>query len=400
MKKVWLVFKYEYLRHVLRKRFIFALLSFPMLFLGVIVVGIVMVLLEYNPHPVGYVDLSGLLANPIALPAEKDTLFPPLQMNRYENEASAKAALLGKQIQAYFIIGADYQQSGIVRMFALDTPSNSAQSQFTDFIRTNLLAGQPPEIVKRLLLGPAMTVRASGGTRHVSENQFLNLLLPLAGGFLYLIAVNTTGGYLLQALVEEKENRTMEIIITSLSPGQLMAGKIAGNMCVGLTELLAWIVFGLATLWVGVRFIFPDLSLHLDSGFILLNLATFIPSFVMVAAMMAAAGATATESREAQQVAGLFTIPIMIPFWLTTPLMMNPNSALSVGLSLFPLTAPVSLPLRAAFTTLPAWQVAASLSLLVALAIISIWFAGRAFRLGMLRYGKRLSWKELFSRTT
>ena len=178
-----------------------------------------------------------------------------------------------------------------------------------------------------------------------------------------------------------------------------MAGKIAGNMCVGLTELLAWIVFGLVALLVAVRYLFPDLSIHLDSSFILLNLATFIPAFVMVAAMMAAAGATATESREAQQVAGLFTIPIMIPFWLTTPLMMNPNSPLSVGLSLFPLTAPISLPLRAAFTTLPAWQIAISLSLLCILAAVSIWFAGRAFRLGMLRYGKRLSWKELFSRT-
>jgi ABC-2 type transport system permease protein len=79
--------------------------------------------------------------------------------------------------------------------------------------------------------------------------------------------------------------------------------------------------------------------------------------------------------------------------------MMNPNSPLSVGLSLFPLTAPVSLPLRAAFTTLPAWQIAVSLGLLCILAAVSIWFAGRAFRLGMLRYGKRLSWKELFSRT-
>jgi len=399
MKKVGLVFKYEYLRHVLRKRFIFALLSFPMLFVFIIVLGIIMVLVEYNPHPVGYVDLSGLLVHPVVLPAEKDTPFPPLQIKRYENEASAKAALLGKQIQAYFVIGADFQQSGIMRLYALDTPSNSAQSQFTDFIRANLLVGQPLEIVNRLLLGPAMSVRSSGGTRNGSENQFLNMLLPLAGGFLFLIAVNTSGGYLLRALVEEKENRTMEIIITSLSPAQLMAGKIAGNLCVGLTQLLAWIVFGLAALWVGARFVFPDLSLHLDSSFILLNLATFIPAFVMVAALMAAAGATATESREAQQVAGLFTIPMMVPFWLTTPLMMNPNSALSVGLSLFPLTAPVSLPLRAAVTTLPAWQIAASLGLLCALAAASIWFAGRAFRMGMLRYGKRLSWKELFSRT-
>ena len=399
MKKTWLVFRYEYLRHVLRKRFIFALLSFPIMCLFVIVIGITMILLDYNPHPLGYVDQSGLLANPVAIPIEKYSLIPRLQIKSYANEASAKSALLDKQIQAYFVIGADYYQSGVVRMFALETPTESTQNQFTNFIRYNLLAGQPPQIVKRLLEGPKLIVRASGGARHVSEDQIMNILLPLAGGFLFLIAVTTTGGYVLQALVEEKENRTMEIIITSLSSDQLMAGKIAGNMCVGLTELLSWILFGLVTLWVAVHYLFPDLSIHLESSFVLLNLATFIPAFIMIAAMMAAVGATATESREAQQVAGLFTIPIMIPFWLIAPVINNPNSLLSVGLSLFPLTAPVSLPLRAAVTTLPTWQIALSLSLLVILAAVSIWFAGRAFRLGMLRYGKRLSWKELLSRT-
>ena len=399
MKKTWLVFRYEYLRHVMRKRFIFALLSFPLMCLFVILIGIVMVLLDYNPRPLGYVDQSGLLANPVAPPAEKNSLIPRLLIKSYANEASAKSALLGKQIQAYFVIGEDYQQSGVVRMIALDTLSESAQNQFTNFIRNNLLAGQPPQIVQRLIEGPKMTVRASSEARHVSENQILNILLPLAGGFLFFIAVTTTGGYLLQALVEEKENRTMEIVITSLSADQLMTGKIAGNLCVGLTELLSWILFGLATLYIIVRFVVPDLTIHLDSGFVLLNLATFIPAFVMISALMAAMGATATESREAQQVAGLFTIPIMIPFWLIAPIIMNPNSALSLGLSLFPLTAPVSLPLRAAVTTLPAWQIALSISLLVILAVVSIWFAGRAFRLGTLRYGKRLSWKELFSRT-
>jgi ABC-2 type transport system permease protein len=399
MKKAWLVFKYEYLRHVLRKRFIFALLSFPMMFLFFIVILVVMLALQYNSHPLGYVDLSGLLTNPVAMPVEKDTLFPPVQIKRYETETLAKSALLAKQIQAYYVIGIDYQHNKTVRMYALDTPSEATQIQFTKFIRYNLLVGQPPQIVARVMQGPKMTIRASDGARHVSENQVMNILLPLAGGFLFFIAVTTSGGYLLQALVEEKENRTMEIIITSLSPGHLMTGKIAGNMCVGLTELLSWILFGLATLFIIVHFIAPDLTIHLDSSFVLLNLATFIPAFVMIAALMAAVGATATESREAQQVAGLFTIPIMIPFWLVTALIMNPNSPLSVGLSLFPLTAPISLPLRAAFTTVPAWQIGLSLTLLCSLAAVSIWFAGRAFRLGMLRYGKRLSWKELFSRT-
>jgi ABC-2 type transport system permease protein len=118
----------------------------------------------------------------------------------------------------------------------------------------------------------------------------------------------------------------------------------------------------------------------------------------MIAAMMATLGATATESREAQQIAGLFTLPIVIPFWFFGVLIESPNSPLAIGLSIFPFTAPISLPLRAAFTTIPVWQIALTISLLFILAFAALWLAGRAFRMGMLRYGKKLSLKELFKK--
>ncbi len=78
--------------------------------------------------------------------------------------------------------------------------------------------------------------------------------------------------------------------------------------------------------------------------------------------------------------------------------MESPNSPLAIGLSLFPLTAPISLPLRAAFTNIPAWQIALSLGILVGGAIFALWLAARAFRMGMLRYGKKLAWREIFGR--
>jgi len=127
-------------------------------------------------------------------------------------------------------------------------------------------------------------------------------------------------------------------------------------------------------------------------------LAALPAAFVMVAALMAMVGATATETREAQQVAGLFTLPLFVPYWLITPLIESPNSPLAVGMSLFPMTAPVTLPARAAFTLVPAWQSALSLGLLYLAAFGSLWLAGRAFRLGMLQYGKRLKLAELFRR--
>jgi ABC-2 type transport system permease protein len=398
MRKIWLVFKHEYLRHVLRKRFLLALFSLPLFFLAIIVIGLVLILVQYNPLPVGYVDLSGVLKNPVGLSSE-GRISPTVPIQPFASEDSARAALQAKKIQAYYVLAADYLQTGQVRIVAQDAPADMVQGQFQSFLRANLVAHQPPAVAKRLLEGASVTVRASQGNRQMATNQVLNMILPLVGGILFILATNTSGSYLLQALVEEKENRTMEIIVTSLSPAQLMAGKIAGNMAVGLTSLLAWIVFGLLALAFALRFLFQGQVIQFNLGFSILTFATILPAFVLVASLMAAVGATATESREAQQMAGMFTLPLSVPYMLLGPILSSPNSPLSIGLSLFPLTAPVTLPLRAALTIVPSWQIAASLALLFLLSGCAIWFAGRAFRLGMLSYGKRLSWKELLRRT-
>jgi ABC-2 type transport system permease protein len=94
----------------------------------------------------------------------------------------------------------------------------------------------------------------------------------------------------------------------------------------------------------------------------------------------------------------LFTFPAFIPYWFTLQLMSNPHGPLAVGLSIFPLTSPVSFALRAGFAEIPVWQFLASLGLLAVCALGAVWLAGRAFRLGMLRYGQRLTLRELFAR--
>jgi ABC-2 type transport system permease protein len=205
----------------------------------------------------------------------------------------------------------------------------------------------------------------------------------------------TSGGYLLQAVVEEKENRTMEILITSVTPRQLMTGKIIGNIGVGLTQLVVWLIFA----WIGLNIagqFFPvvqDISISTD--YIAVLMLVFLPSFVMVAAIMAAIGATMTEAKEAQQISSLFSLPMMIPYYLSSTIMMNPNGTLAIFLSYFPITAPITLIMRMGFTVVPAWQIAINIAILVLFAILAIWFAGKAFRMGMLRYGKKLSFKDV-----
>jgi ABC-2 type transport system permease protein len=399
MRKFWLVFKNEYLRHVLRKRFLFALASLPFFAVLSIGIGFLAVSLQRDSRPIGYVDRSGLFANAQEIPHEEGEMFGDPEIRAFPDEAAASEALNQKSIQAYFVIDAGYMQNGDVQLVALKNPNDQVQSTFDQFLMYNLLNRFPADVRDRLMdNGMSVEVRSMEGSRQMKEDQFMNILIPLLAGVFFMVAVNTSGSYLMQALVEEKENRTMEIVVTSISPQQLMAGKILGNMCVGLTQLLVWLLFGGLCLWFTAHNFDFGAGIQLDGQFVWLTLAALLPAFALVSALMATVGISATEAREAQQVAGLFTLPIFIPYWFVSSLMTTPNSPLAIGMSLFPLTAPVSLPMRAVFTPLPAWQIIVSLSLLVACAAGAFWLAGRAFRIGMLRYGKRLSLKELFAR--
>jgi ABC-2 type transport system permease protein len=220
----------------------------------------------------------------------------------------------------------------------------------------------------------------------------------MVAGIAFIIAMFSTGGYLMQAVVEEKENRTMEVIITSVSPNQFMAGKIIGDTAIGLSQIFLWMVFIVVPVLVLRDKVTFLQGIQIAPQTMLLSAFVMLPAFILVSALMAAIGATVSEAREGQQMVGMISLPIWIPYMLTGALMSSPNSPLAVGLSLFPLTAPLTMLMRDGLTILPTWQVALSGGIQVVCAVAAIWLAGRAFRMGMLRYGKRLKWREVFAR--
>jgi ABC-2 type transport system permease protein len=398
MRKTWLIFTHEYLRHVKKKSFIFGILSMPILIGFMIFIGILTAWLDFNKLPVGYVDEFQILKSSYQVPPEKMQLFPKIEVIAMDSEESARAALDSQIIQAYFLIPQNYLSSGEVTMVRDAKTGQNASGDFGEFLVYNLVQDKPKDVAKRVTEGSKLIIRSLDGSREMAQDSWLSLMLPVLSGVLFMIAVNISGNYLLQAVVEEKENRTMEIIVTSVSPDQLMTGKVLGDLLVGLTQLIVWIVFLLIALQIIPAFIPIGDVPKIELPYLLLITATFLPAFVMISAAMGAIGATATEGREAQQIAGWFTIPIMIPYWFITTIMFNPNGPLSVGMSLFPLTAPIALPLRAMFTTVPAWQIIVVIAMLVALAAFSLWLSARIFRLGMLRFGKRVRLREAFSR--
>jgi ABC-2 type transport system permease protein len=397
MIKFWRVALQEYRRHVFTKRFLFGLLSVPLIM--VLMVGLIFLIIamDNNTTPIGYVDHSGLLANPLPAPVPEPP-DKPVPMIAYSSEVEAAAALKAGTIQAYYVLPADYLTTGALRRVHYVDVKAPARQQFAAFLAANLLAGTDPAIAQRLMNGPDVTVQSADGRRSIGSDNWFSFLLPMVAGIGFVIAMFSTGGYLMQAVVEEKENRTMEVIVTSVSPNQFMSGKIVADIAIGLTQILVWVLFIVVPILLARNSFSFLQGLQISPQTVIVLVFTMLPSFVLVAALMAAIGASVTEAREGQQLVSMISFPIWIPYMLTGILMQSPNSPVAVVLSLLPLTAPISMLMRDGLTILPAWQIAACALIQISGAAVAIWLAGRAFRLGMLRYGKRLAWRELFAR--
>ena len=398
MTKLWHVAWHEYRRHVFTRRFVLiGLLSVPLIILVMGGLIYLIISLDINTTPLGYVDYSGLLADPLPAPAPEPP-DKPVPILPFETEAAARSALDAGQIQAYYVLPADYLSTDQLSVFHLGALKSPARQQFYNFLTANLLKSTDPIIANRLVKGAEIIVQSPDGSRSISSKNWFNVLVPMVAGIAFIIAMFSTGGYLMQAVVEEKENRTMEVIITSVSPNQFMAGKIIGDTAIGLTQIVLWMLFIVIPILLLRNTLSFLRGIQIAPQTLLLLIFVMFPAFILVSALMAAIGATVSEAREGQQMVGIISLPIWIPYMLTGSLMSNPNSPLALGLSLFPLTAPLTMLMRDGLTILPAWQIALSAVIQVLSAIGAIGLAGRAFRLGMLRYGQRLKWREVLAR--
>lgn len=398
MAKIWQIIKYEYSRHVFRKRFLWSLLSLPMVVLLMVGTALSIAFFETDTAPVGYIDPAGFLKDPLPMEDSGDIFDPVIEFLPYQTLAAAQSDLEAEIIQAIYVLPEDFPQTQDVQLIYLEEPGSNVTNQFMNFVRHNLMASDNLnlQVEKRLADGSLVTFVTLDGSREFREDQWYVIFMPFIAGIIFIFVVMTSGGYLMQAVVEEKENRTMEIVITSVTPGQLMTGKIIGNIGVGLTQLVVWFIFGWIGLKVAGQFVPFLQDFSLPPNYIGTVLLIALPAFVMVAALMAAIGATMTEMREAQQIQSMISLSITVPFYLTNSLMFHPNSTLAYVMSYFPLTSPLTVLIRQSVTVIPAWQMALHVALLVVFAVFSIWFAGKAFRLGMLQYGRKITLKEIF----
>ncbi len=224
------------------------------------------------------------------------------------------------------------------------------------------------------------TVTAEGER---TTNKELNTILPAAFMILLLVSVMTSGQYLLTSTVEEKSNRVVEVLLSAVSPMELMTGKILGQMCVGLLVLALYAGLGVLAL---VSFATVGL---VDPFLLVFLLVFFVIAYFIFASMMAAIGSAVNEMREAQSLMTPIMMIMMIPWIIWLPLSREPNSLLAVVLSFVPPFSSFVMLLRmTSVAPPPMWQAWASVVVGAVGVYAALWFAARVFKVGLLMYGK------------
>lgn len=185
----------------------------------------------------------------------------------------------------------------------------------------------------------------------------------------------------------------MEIMLTSITPGQLIGGKVIGLLGVALTQLSIYVIAVVVGLKVGATSMPALQNATAPWAYLGVMALFFFPAYALISAVMIAIGSAVTEVQQGQQVAGILNLFFMLPLFLAPVLFANPGHPLLVFMTLFPTTAFLTISLRWGLGTIPAWQLGMSWALLVATTMFMVWVAARIFRAGMLRYGQPLKLK-------
>jgi len=395
MHNLWLIAKHEYRGTVFKRAFILITLAIPLGMAAVIALAIFVGTSGENNLPVGYVDKADILNVTWQPPSPMPT---GIEIRAFPDEEVALAALEGKEIQAFFVLPSDYPSTLQTDLYYLEEPpSNDVWRDFDNFVRANLVATYPDEIRNRLLEGPNITVHDIVSKREFSESSIINVILPFVATFFFFIATMSASGYMLRVVADEKESRTMEIMITSVTPGQLIGGKTAGLLAAALTQLAIYIIAAIIGLIVAAPHVEELQQVTVPWAYLGVMALFFFPAYGLIAAVMVAIGAAVTKVQEGQQVAGILNLFFMAPLFLLTVIFENPAAPVVVFFTLFPTTSFMTISLRWGLGTVPLWQIGVSWILLVATTVFLVWAAARIFRAGMLRYGQPLNLKLVLS---
>jgi len=407
MKKIYLILRYELRKAFSRRSYVFVGFGIPLI--AVLIVAVVAVgrrdsVVETLPvveevkefEIEGYVDLVGLIS---AIPED----LPQDIFVAYPSEDTAAQALNKGEIYAYYIIPEDYLEQGTV--IYVNTGANFDNQEW--MMRWTLLVemlGGDLEFASLVLNPVDLTVERLGvettPDRYSEEDcsrpgpacrsNPLIEMLPMMMVVMFFMFIIMNSGMLLSSVSGEKQNRTMEILMLSITPQQMLSGKMLGLGTAGFLQSATWV----GALWAMLRigggvFSLPP-EFHLPAWLIVAWLLYFLLGYALYASLMAGIGALVPDIKAGSQASGVVMIPLILGYMLSVmPFSVEaPNGVLVTTISLFPLTSPVAMVMRLTVTAVPLWQLALSLGLLVITVILVIRAVGKIFRTQMILSGQ------------
>lgn len=400
MKKILDVARWEFVEKVKKKSFIIYIILFPMLLIGAgLLPGLLENSSESNAKFIGIMDRSGHYAPEIKKRLEATRLpnggnqFYVLILN--DDEKSADSKVLSRDMEGYVLLNEspndslklEYRSKAFGNLGDLKTIEKACNETV---VKSRLLKnGMNPVLIRQLTKEVNLATAKITAPGEKKSSDFLTMFFTgYAFVMLLLMMILFSGGMLVRSLIEEKSFRIMEILLSSMSSNELLAGKILGLSFLGLFQMAIWALVGISfggTFLAGLD-IFRNLPLEL---------LYFVSGYVLYSAIFVGFGSIANTEQEAQQFTGYISLILIFPIVLAMQVIQNPSSTMAEVLSYFPLTSAPIMLLRINAYMPSALEIIGTVLINFVSIIGVIYLSAKIFRIGILSYGKRPSLKEL-----
>ncbi len=426
MNKIWAIIKREYLIRVRTRAFLIGTIASPLLLLALLFVpSLIAGRGGGGDRQVLIIDQSGDAQ--LFETIKNKVIRPPDSAPRSGDQASAQAtgfsltrenaspALSLNEIvdrhladvraganQAFVVLPANIFDGGLPQYYG---------KNLSDFSLRRLERAISAAIIERRLTRAGLDasniesytravdmetnkVTAEGVSKEEGTASFFLAFTML---FFIYMSVLFYGIFVMRGVIEEKQSRISEVLVSSVKPAQMMLGKLIGIGMVGLTQMSIWALTAMALTVFGVSIFaarginFPNIPPILFVYFVVY----FLLGYFLFATLYAMVAATVSSEDESQQAQFPVTMLLIIPMLIFTAIINNPNSPLAITLSMIPFFAPTLMMMRIALVNPPVWQILLSMAIMVATILGCVWVAGRIYRVGILMYGKRPSIAEL-----
>ena len=430
MNHLSLIIKREYLTKVRNKSFIIMTFLSPFIFVGIFaLVAYLSSLNSDTVRKISILDETGLFA-------DEFNSSPHMQYKILQNislEAAKKQAEIEEDYGLLFIPKTENLEdlSKKITFYSEDSPSLSMMSDINNMLETkvNTLklkeAGIDSETIKSLHIDINTNQETFKGKETSKLGSGLKLAFGAAAGYLLFMFIIIYGNMIMRSVIEEKTSRVIEVIISSVKPRVLLLGKIFGTTLAGITQFLVWVVLILVLMTVvtsifgvdaasaspsqqimensidgGTQQVLHDVMLEINNlpilNLIVMFILFFVGGYLLYASLYASVGAAVDSETDTQQ----FMMPILMPLILAVyvgffTVMDNPHGTVSQVFSYIPFTSPVVMLMRIPFGV-PVWQQIISVVILFSSFIGMVWFAAKIYRVGILMYGKKPTYKEIF----